>query len=214
MRPPAPGRSICSCRSSIARIISHRPWVHHAVALRCSPTAPTIDPASLPAWARPCTVLSMKDPRSHARARSALPAKPGDGDVRSGPARFSRPYRAVARSSVSRADSDNFSEEAWQPAVSRRRRGAGAGARRNLVAAAEKTARFRAIYDDLETASTLGFNRPSTGSSRMSGAVCTAIRQGHSGGFGSSPRPRRGASGEAAIIENVHCTRATLRARP
>jgi hypothetical protein len=106
-----------------------------------------VDPASLPDWLRPLTVLSMKEPRSHA----AL------GEIY----RQSRAMVTFERTSaifealscgcpVICIGNDNLREDTWHP----RFQDAGVvwGWREgDLVAAAEKTTRFTAIYDDLES---------------------------------------------------------------
>ncbi len=105
------------------------------------------DPASLPDWLRPLTVLSMKEPRSHAELGELY--------------RQSRAMVTFERTSaifvalscgcpVICIGNDNLREDIWHP----RFRDAGVvwGWREgDLATAAEKTARFRAIYDDLES---------------------------------------------------------------
>jgi hypothetical protein len=106
-----------------------------------------VDPASLPDWLRPLTVLSMKEPRSHAalgelyrQSRAMVTFE-----------RTSAIFEALSCGCpVICVASDNLREETWHPRF--REAGVVWGWREErLVAAAEQTTRFGAIYDDLES---------------------------------------------------------------
>jgi hypothetical protein len=107
-----------------------------------------VEAASLPAWVRPYTALSMKNPRSHAELGALYRQSRAMVTFERTSAIFEAlscgcPVICVAR------DSDNFSEDTWQP----RFRDTGLIWGWNddeLDAAAAKTARFAAIYAELE----------------------------------------------------------------
>ncbi len=107
-----------------------------------------VDPASFPDWLRPLIVLSMKEPRSHAELGALYRQSRAMVTFERTSAIFEAlscgcPVICIGR------DSDNFSEDAWQQRF--RDTGLVWGWHEDeLEAAAAKTARFMAIYTDLE----------------------------------------------------------------
>ena len=106
----------------------------------------SVKPASFPDWVRPCTFLSMQEPRSHAELgeiyRQSLAMVIFE--------RSSAIFEALSCGCpVICIGADNFREDTWHP----RFRDAGliwGWREEDLEAAADKTSRFRAIYRELE----------------------------------------------------------------
>lgn len=107
-----------------------------------------VDPATFPEWLRPYTVLSIKDPRSHAELGALYRQSRAMVTFERTSAIFEAlscgcPVICIGKSS------HNFTEGTWQPRF--RDTGLIWGWREDeLEAAAAKTARFMAIYSELE----------------------------------------------------------------
>jgi len=106
-----------------------------------------VDPASFPPWLRPCTVLSIKTPLAHAELGELYRKSRGMVIFERSVAIFEA---LMCGCPVICIGNGNFNEATYQP----RFRDAGliwGWREQELEEAARKTAKFRGIYDDLES---------------------------------------------------------------